>query len=183
MIEKQVISQLSQGGVIAYPTEAVFGLGCDPDNPEAIKRLLSVKQRPVEKGLILISDDFEKLVPYVDLSDIPAEKVEWMFSHWPGPFTFVIPKSSKTSEWVAGSHTTIAVRVTSHPIASALCHAFEKPIVSTSANLAGEPAITDLQQLQREIGPKVDSIVSGELGEQNNPSTIIDLVSGKTLRG
>lgn len=183
MLDLNIVKTLTQGGVIAYPTEAVYGLGCDPDNPEAIKQLLAIKQRPREKGLILISDDFDKLRPYLDLSTIPPEKMEWMFSHWPGPFTFVIPKSDKTSKWVAGDHASIAVRVTAHEGAAALVNAFGKPIVSTSANLAGEPAITDLDQLNAEIRPKVAMIVSGELGEQSNPSTIIDLVTEKVLRG
>lgn len=183
MIDPKVIDIIAQGGVIAYPTEAVFGLGCDPDNPQAIQRLLAIKQRPVEKGLILISNEFDKLRPYLDLSAISAEKRAWMFSHWPGPYTFVIPKSAKTSHWVAGSHNSIAVRVTAHPVAASLVQSFGKPLVSTSANLAGEPSIVDVLQLENEIGPKVDAIIPGQLGEQSNPSTIIDLVSGKILRG
>lgn len=183
MLENKTTEILNNGGVIAYPTEAVFGLGCDPDNPEAIKKLLAVKQRSVDKGLILIADDFEKLRPYVDLSDVAEESLQWMFSHWPGPFTFVIPKSNKTSHWVAGNHNSIAVRVTAHHIAADVVKSFGKPIVSTSANLAGAPSITCSEQLKNEIEPKVDAILEGTLGEQSNPSIIIELTSRKVLRG
>jgi L-threonylcarbamoyladenylate synthase len=173
---------LLNGGVIAYPTEAVYGLGCDPDNDIAIQKLLAIKQRPWQKGLILVASDFQQLLTYVDESQLTAEQLELAFSKWPGPFTFVMPIKAQVSKYLCGEFDSIAVRVSAHAGVQALCRALNKPLVSTSANLAGEDPALTADEILADFDGKIDAIVLGELGEQGQPSTIIDARSGKILR-
>ncbi|QYK09207.1 L-threonylcarbamoyladenylate synthase [Shewanella mangrovisoli] len=170
------------GGVIAYPTEAVYGLGCDPDNDTAIQKLLAVKQRPWQKGLILVASEFSQLVDYVDESQLSAEQLEFAFSKWPGPFTFVMPIKPHVSRYLCGEFDSIAVRVSAHEGVRALCQALGKPLVSTSANLAGEDPALSADEILNAFEGKIDALVLGALGEQRQPSTIIDARSGKILR-
>ncbi len=177
-----VVDTVLQGGVIAYPTEAVYGLGCDPDNEVAITKLLELKQRPWQKGLILVASDFSQLEPYVDCDQLTSEQLQVAFDKWPGPFTFIMPIRSGLSSLLSGQFDSIAVRVSSHPDVQVLCQALGKPIVSTSANLTGhEPAMSADDVIQQFEG-KIDALVSGEIGVELKPSTIIDAISGKILR-
>lgn len=170
------------GAVIAYPTEAVYGLGCDPDNDIAIQKLLAVKQRPWQKGLILVASEFQQLLAYVDRSQMTAEQLEFALSKWPGPFTFVMPIKPHISRYLCGEFDSIAVRVSAHMGVRALCQALGKPLVSTSANLAGEHPVLSGDEIIRTFEGKIDALVLGQLGEQRQPSTIIDARSGKVLR-
>ncbi|WP_333608495.1 L-threonylcarbamoyladenylate synthase [Arsukibacterium sp.] len=176
------VEQLKSGEVIAYPTEAVYGLGCDPDNEQAVLALLAIKQRPVEKGLILVAATYSQLLPYVDDKAIPLEKRYQIFSSWPGHVSWVLPASKTAPKWITGQFDTIAVRVSAHPVVQQLCQAYGKAIVSTSANLAGEPAITDYQRLLASIGLKVAAVVDGALGGAAQPSQIRDALSGQLVR-
>ncbi|STU93827.1 putative ribosome maturation factor [Klebsiella pneumoniae] len=106
------VAVLKNEHVIAYPTEAVFGVGCDPDSETAVMRLLELKQRPVEKGLILIAASFEQLKPYIDDSRLSDSQREAIFSCWPGPVTFVFPARPETPRWLTGRFDSLAVRVT-----------------------------------------------------------------------
>jgi len=171
---------LKDGGIIAYPTEAVYGLGCDPLNPEAVERLLSLKQRPWQKGMILIAASIKQLQPYIQ--PIAAEYQSRLDETWPGPNTWLIPASEKCPEWIRGSHTTVAVRVTSHQLVQYLCNTFGGAIVSTSANRAGMiPARTSLK-VQRELGNSIDYCLHGELGGAEKPTTIRSLISNQLIR-
>ncbi|WDD99136.1 L-threonylcarbamoyladenylate synthase [Thalassomonas actiniarum] len=171
-----------QGGVIAYPTEAVFGLGCDPDNDAAIQKLLAIKQRPKEKGLILLAGDYAQLQPYLDESTISAQQKAEILSRWPGAITQIMPAKSTVSSWVKGSFDSIAVRVTEHPDVIDLCRQTGKPIISTSANLTGQPSLCDYQQVVAQFQDKVDFILEGKTLGFSNPSTIINALSGEILR-
>jgi len=183
MTEQQLVLQaLQQGGVIAYPTEAVYGLGCDPDNEAAVMALLAIKQRPVEKGLILIAANYSQLLPYVDDNAIPLEKRYQIFSSWPGHVSWVLPASATAPKWITGQFNTIAVRVSAHPIVQQLCSAYGKPLVSTSANLSGQPAITDKAELEQSLGDKLSAIMPGSLGGATQPSQIRDALSGNIVR-
>ncbi len=182
IIDPAVINDLKQGKVIAYPTEAVFGLGCDPDNQAAVEHILQIKQRPMSKGLILIAGDINQLKPYIDLSQLEQTQLAQIAQHWPGPYTYVMPASKKTAKWITGDFDTVAVRVTAHPVVIALCRQFAKPLVSTSANLSGEPAINDLAELTAKLSDKVAHIVAGEVDVNRQPSTIIDARSGAIYR-
>ena len=171
---------LHEGGVIAYPTESVFGLGCDPMNRTAVMRLLAIKQRPVEKGVILIADDFERLRPYVGA--LPAHKLQQVLNQWPGPFTWLLPAAEGVPNWLTGAHESLAMRVTAHPIAAALCRAAGMPLVSTSANVSHRPPARSALQTSIRCGAEVDLIIHGDTGGLARPTPIRDALSGETLR-
>lgn len=179
---QQAVSALQQGEVIAYATESVFGLGCDPDNQDAVQHLLAIKQRPVEKGLILIAADWGQLQPYLAADQLPAARVQQVFDSWPGPFTWLMPVATRTPAWLTGQYSTLAVRVTAHPQVVALCRAFGKPLVSTSANLTGEPPARTIEEVQKALGSRVGFILPGEAGGARNPSLIRDALSGCVIR-
>ena len=170
---------LRNGGVIAYPTEAVFGIGCDPMAHEAVLRILSIKQRPVAKGVILIAAEFEQLTPFI-LPPSP-EITRKLDRTWPGPVTWLLPCRPETPVWLRGSHPTIAVRITDHPLARALCAAFDGAIVSTSANASGRPPARSPLQARLRC-PGVDLVVSGPTGGRKNPSEIRDARSEAVMR-
>lgn len=184
MNEISVVDVFWAGGIIAYPTEAVFGLGCDPDNQKAVKNLLALKNRPVEKGLILLAANYSQLLPYIGDELIPQEKRFSVLSRWPNGITQVVPKNKSTPAWLTGKFNTIAVRVTDQPDVVALCKKTNKPIVSTSANLSGKaPAIT-WQSLEKDtaLASKIDFIIKGQTLGFTQPSTIIDALTGETFR-
>jgi L-threonylcarbamoyladenylate synthase len=168
------------GGVIAYPTEAVFGLGCDPLNPDAVQRLLALKQRPMHKGLILIAADMAQLIPFIaPLSD--KDKARLAVT-WPGPHTWLLPARADTPRWLRGSHSSIAVRITAHPITAALCRAAGQALVSTSANPAGRPPARNAFQTRRYFPNGLDDILHSAVGTENGPTAIRDLATGRLLR-
>ena len=155
----QAAQRLRHGGVIAYPTEAVYGLGCDPGNETAVRRLLALKDRPAEAGLILIADTFERFQSYIQpLSD---EQTERAMSAWPGPVTWLFPRGEEVPGWLAGEHQTVALRVSAHPVCRALCAAFDGAIVSTSANPGRLEPATSIRQLNEYFGPALGGIVMG----------------------
>lgn len=169
---------LADGGIIAYPTEAVYGLGCDPFNETAVNKLLAIKQRSVTKGLILIAADFSQIENLI----MPVPNLDEIKKTWPGPNTWVFPATKLVPKWITGDFDTVAVRITSHPIAKKLCLEFEKPLVSTSANLAGEEPVKHWQDLNPLLLEKIDYLLKGEVGGAAKPSTIRDAISGKILR-
>jgi len=177
----QLVELLKQQQVIAYPTEAVFGVGCDPDSEVAVNRLLALKQRPVEKGLILIAASFEQLKPYIDDASLNAAQREAVFKHWPGPVTFVFPAKPSTPRWLTGRFDSLAVRVTDHPLVIQLCEAYGKPLVSTSANLTGLPPCRTAQEVLEQFG-EAFPVMKGPTGGRQNPSEIRDALTGKLFR-
>lgn len=176
-----VIQELIKQNVIAYPTEAVFGLGCDPDSEAAVMQLLALKQRPVEKGLILIAADYQQLIPYIDDSQLRAEQKAVMFASWPGPVTWVMPARPSTPRWLTGQFSSLAVRVSAHPLVRELCLAFGKPIVSTSANLTGLPPCRTAQEVLTQFG-EAFPVLHGETSGRQNPSEILDVLTGNLIR-
>lgn len=176
----QAVDWLEGGGVVAYPTEAVWGLGCDPLIADAVWRILKMKQRNWRKGLILIAARFEQLLPYLDL---PAPSVcERAFATWPGPYTWVFPASRHCPALITGGRATVAVRVTAHPGTARLCMEFGGPLVSTSANRSGrEPARSPIA-VRRQFGAGVDILVPGPIGALQGPTPIRDIVTGQTFR-
>lgn len=176
---KNAIRHIKAGAVIAYPTEAVYGLGCDPLNEIAVMTLLDVKQRPIEKGLILIASSIEQLRPYLVLDQTIIERIT---PTWPGPATWVIPARPRVPEWLTGNHKSLAVRVTNHPIARDLCAQFGGPLVSTSANLSTRPAIKESRKLLKTFADHDIFIIHGRVGELGQETAIYDALSGKQLR-
>jgi L-threonylcarbamoyladenylate synthase len=173
---------LRQGGVIAYPTEAVWGLGCDPGQEAAVQRLLAIKQRDVAKGLILIAAERAQLDGLLDWDVLPVERRAVVEASWPGPNTWIVPATARVPRWITGAHTGVAVRVSSHPIVVALCKAFGGPLVSTSANRAGEPPALDCGQLDPALLVLLDGVCEGETGGLSAPTSIRDALTGAVLR-
>lgn len=167
------------GAVIAYPTEAVYGLGCDPLNPAAVQRLLAIKGRPLHKGVILIAAELAQLRPFI--APLADAELRTLQAQWPGPLTWVVPAASGLPHWLSGGRDTVAVRVTAHPLAAALCRAAGMPLVSTSANASGRPPARNSLQARLRC-PGVDLIVTGPTGGLTRPTEIRDLASGRTLR-
>jgi len=178
---QQAVEVLREGGVIAYPTEAVYGLGCDPDNHAAIEKILALKQRDKSKGLILIASEVERLQPYLD--ELPEDARHRVLASWPGPFTWLWPARSTTSDWLRGEFDTLAVRVTAHPLARELCQAFGKPLVSTSANLGGQPPARSAAEVREQFDGRLDFILEGKVGPHSSPTEIRDALSGDLIRG
>ncbi|WP_443191229.1 L-threonylcarbamoyladenylate synthase [Pseudomonas indica] len=169
-----------EGGVVAYPTEAVWGLGCDPWNGEAVYRLLALKDRPVEKGLILVADSIRQF-DFL-LEDLPEAWQDRLASTWPGPNTWLVPHQNRLPEWITGQHDSVALRVSDHPLVRDLC-ALTGPLVSTSANPGGRPAARTRLRVEQYFHDRLDAVLGGALGGRKNPSIIRDLVSGRVVRG
>lgn len=174
------VNCLKTGKVIAYPTEAVYGFGCDPFNRDAVNKLLQLKQRPLEKGLILVAANWEQIEFLAE--PLPPMALMRVFADWPGPYTWVFPASTAVPAWIRGRHPTIALRVSAHPIVQELCLSFGGPIVSTSANQDAQPPLRDYRTVQIMFGNQVDFIVPGKVGGQLNPTVIRDAISGTVLR-
>lgn len=174
------VRTLQCGGVIACATEAVWGLSCDPGNEHAVARLLSLKSRPVEKGLILVAAS-ESQLDFL-LSELPAQQRRMLSDSWPGPATWLIPHRGCVPDWICGSHATVAVRVSSHPVVSALCAAWGGPLVSTSANPAGALPAREAYQVRRYFGSALDYLLPGRVGSARRPTGIRDLFSGQIVR-
>ncbi|WP_158774764.1 L-threonylcarbamoyladenylate synthase [Cobetia sp. L2A1] len=171
-----------RGAIVAYPTEAVWGLGCDPDNGEALARLIQLKSRDAAKGLILIAGDIAQLEPW--LVGISTTQREQLVASWPGPFTWLVPDNGRAHPLLRGEHVSLAVRVSDHPLVQALCAAFDGPLVSTSANRAGEAPAMSIDEIRGTFGTSLvdDVILDGPLGGYVRPSTIRDLATGMILR-
>ena len=176
-----IIQTLQQGEVIAYPTEAVLGLGCDPDHEEAVQKLLTLKNRPVDKGLILVAKTYSQLLPYVDDAKIPMAMRPEIFSSWPGPVTWLLPATKQAPKWVTGGSDLIAVRVSQHLVVSQLCELFGKPLISTSANVSGINPAMNSEQLYQQFDASL-LLVDGALGGANKPSQIRHGMTGQTVR-
>ncbi len=171
---------LAGGGIVAYPTEAVYGLGCDPGDTAALIRLRRLKGRDADKGFILIAADFHQLAPYI--APLPADMARRVRRTWPGPVTWVVPAGPAATPWLTGPRDTVAVRVTAHPVAAALCRAFGGAVVSTSANPQGLRPARDALTVRRYFGGAVDFILTGPVDRRRGPSEIRDARSDRVLR-
>jgi L-threonylcarbamoyladenylate synthase len=173
---------LHDGGVLAYPTEAVFGLGCDPHDRIAFEQLFALKQRPPTQGVLLIAADFGQVERYIDLAAVPEAVLQQVRASWPGPNTWIFPRSVVVPDWVAGNHAGIALRVTAHAPAAALCRAFGGALVSTSANPHGQPPARAGQVVANYFGDALDGLLDAPLGGQLSPTVIRDALSGAIIR-
>lgn len=179
MQDRALQAFLRSGGVIAYPTESCFGLGCDPTNAHALRRLLRIKGRPQRKGLIVIAQGLSQLKPLI--APVTPEQKQRMFERWPGPHTWLVPASQRCSALLRGRHTSLAVRVTANPFAANLCRNAGMALVSTSANHNGRVPAKTTRECRRLFGSRV-RVLPGKTGGASKPSTIQDLITGKILR-
>ncbi|MBL4831803.1 MAG: Sua5/YciO/YrdC/YwlC family protein [Aliivibrio sp.] len=179
---KKVVTALNSGEVIAYPTEGVFGVGCDPTNEQAIQKLLNLKQRPSSKGLILIAANIEQLNPYIEWSAISVETQQRILSTWPGPVTWVMPIKPNISKLLCGQFNSIAVRVTDHVDVQQLCCEFGGAITSTSANLTTMPPCRTVAEVEQQFNRQQVTILHGVVGDRETPTEIRDALTGNVLR-
>lgn len=179
---QQAVSALRRGGLVAYPTEAVWGLGCDPFDEAAVARLLALKQREVAKGLILVAADAAQLEGLVDWTALPPLRRDEVLASWPGPHTWVVPATARVPRWITGEHDGVAVRVSAHPLVAALCRGFGGPLVSTSANAAGAEPPRSLAEADPALLAAVDVVLEGDTGGLARPTPIRDARSGAGLR-
>ena len=168
------------GAVIAYPTEACYGIGCDPANETAVARVATIKARPSGVGMILIADSVEKLLPYIALDHEGI--LDDALATWPGPFTWIFPATDQMPPGLRTVNNTVAVRVTAHQGSSELSRLAGCALVSTSANRHGQQPIGDYHTVKQCLGDELDFVVRGPLGDQQNPSRITDALTGKVLR-
>lgn len=169
---------IDNGLIIAYPTEAVYGLGCDIFNESAIKKLLEIKSRPSHMGFICLISAWKQLDYLIaDKNSIDLTKVK---NSWPGHRTWLFPKSKKITNLISGNHNSVAIRMSSHVIANKL--AVNTPIVSTSANITGDKPATLLDEVVEQFKYIIDGVVIGNLGDFSQPSNIYDVLTGERVR-
>ncbi len=165
------------GGVFAYPTEAVFGLGCDPDNEEAVTRLLALKQRPINKGLILVASNFGQVTKYLK----PLSDEQLVFTK-PNATTYIYPALDSAPKWLTGDFNSLAIRISQHPLVHELCESLNSAIVSTSANLSGLEPAKSAKEVVEQLGDNIDAILDGNTGNLLTPTVIRDSISGEIIR-
>lgn len=174
------VDTVKAGGVIAYPTEGVWGLGCLPENEQAVNRILAMKNRSVEKGLILVAADINQVIPWLDTLD--SAQLGLLSETWPGPNTWLVPHANKVPAWITGAHEKVALRVSAHPIVQALCSLLNSTLVSTSANPQGAPAALSAMEVSAYFGADIEAIAPGDLTSPGRPSVIRDLLTGDEIR-
>lgn len=181
LLETAAAAQLlREGQVIAYPTEAVYGLGCDPANEIAVRKILALKDRHESAGLVLIAGDYSHIRPWV--ADVDEALIDKAMQTWPGPVTWLFPRAVGVPDYVAGSHKTIAVRITAHEPSRLLCQASGSALISTSANPSTARPARSVEEVDAYFGHGIAGILTGQLGGSENPSEIRDLVSENIIR-
>lgn len=174
---------LRGGGVLAYPTEAVFGLGCDPHNERAVSALFAIKRRDPRQGFLVIASEVSQLAELVDWTLIPPTLLDVIGSSWPGPCTWIVPRKASVPPWFVGTHSGIAVRVTAHPVARALSNRFGGSLISTSANLHGQRPATSLPHVLLQFpGDVLGGVVDAPLGSLSQPTPIRNALTGAHVR-
>ena len=177
---QQAVDVLKRGGVIAYPTEAVFGLGCDPFNEKAVERILELKGRDADKGLILIAASICQREPFIKVLDQQTRQA--LLNSWPGPVTWIVPAKDNISAHLRGKHTSLAVRVTDHSQVQQLCNSFGGAIVSTSANPAGKEPARNIEEVKNYFQNKLDYVLEGKTGGLDKPTEIRDALTKEVIR-
>ena len=177
---RAAVEALHNGGVIAYPTESCFGLGCDPECETAVAQIVRLKQRALEQGVLLVASSESQIAAWI--STEAWQYIEQPRATWPGPFTWIFPAAPDTPDWITGSRDTIAIRISAHPLVQQLCHAYGGAIVSTSANPHGQPAAISFEQTRHYFPKGIDVLLPGNIGTDARPSQIQDARTGTILR-
>ncbi len=173
---------LRRGAIIAYPTEAVFGLGCDPWQRESVEALSRLKQRQPAQGFLIIAASESQIERFVDTAALEPQRLARVRASWPGPHTWVMPRRADVPAWLVGHHAGIAVRITAHAPAAALCRAFGGALVSTSANVHGTPPSMTADAALALFGAQLGGVLDAPIGELAQPTTIRDARTGEILR-
>ena len=168
------------GGVIAYPTETVYGLGCLPDNEAALRRLIAIKGRDADKGFILLAATIEQLMPYT--AELDSEAWQRIATPQARATTWTVPAPTGISPLLTGGRSRIAVRITHHAPTRDLCRTIGSALVSTSANFSGEAPVKRADALPLELVEQLDYLLEGPCGDDPRPSRIVDLETGRILR-
>jgi len=177
---KQAALHVLGGNILAYPTEAVYGLGCDPYNAEAVLHLLQLKQRPVHKGLILVAANYDQLEPFIKpLNRTLKQKI---LANRPSPITWLLPAHPEVPRYLTGRHSSIAVRISSHTTIQTLCLKINQALVSTSANISSRPPARSALTVRAIFGQKIDYILPGKLNCSGKPSEIRDALNDQIIR-
>ena len=177
---RRAVLALRAGGIVAYPTEAVYGIGCDPWDRAAVVRVFAVKHRPGRKRCIVMAAHPSQLGRLVDIH--ARQFTRFASRYWPGPVTLVAPACDRAPEWLVDADGTVATRVTDHPVAGGLCASFRGPLISTSANRAGRPPLRDVFSVRAAFGTEIDWYVPGRVGGLDSPTRIIDVRDGRMIR-
>ena len=173
------ITCLKSGGIIAYPTEAVYGIGCDPYNKDSVKKITQIKKRESSKSYILVASELSQLSNLININSLSEE----VLSSWPGHNTWLIKPKKNIPPWLMDNENgLIAIRVSSHPEIVELCQFFGNPIISTSANISGNKVLKNHHDVERALGSYLDYLVLGNVGEYSEPSIIKDMKTGKAIR-
>lgn len=175
------VAVLRGGGLVLHPTEAVWGLACDPGQVAAVAALYALKQRPAGKGVILAADSHARLAPW--LGTVPEPRLQAALASWPGPYTWIFPASAACPAWLTGSDGTVAVRVSAHPVLSGLAAGLGAPVVTSSANLSDAPAPRTLAEVAAPIRAGVAAIVEGDTGGLAQVTSIRHVLTGEVVRG
>ncbi len=178
----QAVALLQQGKVVAYPTEAVWGLGCDPHNVDALHKLFLLKGRSSDKGLVLVASQWAQVTPL--LQSLPEDVQHNIRQSWQlgtRATTWLVPHMGLYNNVLTGGRLSVAIRLCYHPVVQQLCDLYGSPIVSTSANLSGQPAALSLEAAQAVFGAQVHYL-PGALGSASAPSRIVDALSGEIIR-
>jgi L-threonylcarbamoyladenylate synthase len=174
------VKSLQRGRVIAYPTEAVYGLGCDPRNEAAVRHILAIKGRHESMGLVLIGSHFDQFRQWI--KPVDSQLLEVAMRTWPGPVTWLFPRADDVPDFVAGRHPTVAIRVTAHEPSRALCDAFGSALISTSANHSTASPARSAEEVDEYFHDRIAGILEGSLGDGDKPSEIRDLQTGNVIR-
>jgi len=173
------ISCLKSGGIIAYPTEAVYGIGCDPYNKNSVKKITQIKKRESRKSYILVASELSQLSNLININSLSEE----VLNSWPGHNTWLIKPKKNIPSWLMDNENgLIAIRVSSHPEIVELCQFFKNPIISTSANISGNKILKNHHDVEKIFGSDLDYLVLGNVGEHPEPSIIKDMKTGKVIR-
>ena len=175
----RLIRAVSNGAVFGYPTDTIWGFGCHPMLAESVARILTIKNRSPEKGLILLSSRLEYCAPYLDASPQQLETIRLPCAQ---PTSWLVPTSDYCPGWICGNFPTVAIRITDHPLLRIICDGLQAPIVSTSANRAGRVPVRNALQMRKQFAAELDFIVTGFSAGSGRPSEIKSLVSGTTVR-
>ena len=178
---EQIAIALTKNQVVAYPTEAVFGLGCNPMSESAVKKLLVLKQRPIEKGLILIAPEIHFLQPFIDLSQLDKKNKQKLIALYERPTTWIVPATADTPKWLTGQFDSIAVRLCTHEPVKQLCERIGFALTSTSANLTGLTPCKTANEVRSQFGEHFP-VLDAPVGKAQNPSEIRNIFTDHIIR-